>query len=141
MAFLQFHNLFEGPHRRTTVPERAGRGRKDTQKMQRHANLALPHWHTGAVPKTLLRLHLLVIIVSAGAKRCPKLILVLCQPLTGSSQLDVRLSGTLCTHTDYSPVFCRWLQDGRGHTLMTTAVTDLSIQKYVPVLQHTSVLR
>ena len=47
--------------------------------MKRH--LALPHGYAGAVPEALLGLHLLVIIVPAGAQRRSQLILVLCQAL------------------------------------------------------------
>lgn len=44
-------------------------------------HLPLAHRHTRAVPKALLRFELLVIVVSAGAQRCTKLVLVLCKPL------------------------------------------------------------
>ena len=63
--------------------------------MKRH--LALPHGYAGAVPEALLGLHLLVVIVPAGAQRRSQLILVLCQALP--TQATVRLQQISHTHS------------------------------------------
>lgn len=48
-------------------------------------HLALSHWYTWAVPESLLGLHLLVVVMPAGAQWCTQLVLVLCQSLPSSS--------------------------------------------------------
>ncbi len=97
------------------------------QRAIRKAHLALSHGYAGAVPEALLGLHLLVVIVPAGAQGSAQLILVLCQSL---HEQQCRAMYSSCPGSTHK--VCRW-QAERGrvevYTLMTTAVTDLSIQK------------
>ena len=87
--------------------------------------LALTHGNTGTVPETLLGLSSFVVIMSAGTQRGAELIPVLSQSLQSS-----RASNRTLIQTEKHR---RCI--AAGFTLITTEVTDLSTQKYVPVLQ------
>ena len=82
MALLLTHDILDSlllplqrPHMTLST---AG---EDSLADQRKAHLTLPHRNTRTIPEALLGLHLLVIIMPAGAQGSSKLILVLCQSL------------------------------------------------------------
>lgn len=95
------------------------------QRPQNSQYLALAHWNTWTVPKALCYLSLFVIIVSAGAQWSTKLILVCSQALRWQMGLSQRRQECRTSLGEYQQ---------RRHTFTTTAVTDLSEQKYVSVL-------